>query len=466
MPLAVDTLSMLNHRVPNGDFVAPLDPDSTSDYSTSGCTPYSSSPSPAPPAEVPSRFADPAHPLVAECPSYYDRPFANSTFVVIAIDPMASVVDLDNQARMEAAQMRPIKYLALMDHDVGEEMIRGAYIRKLTAGFHLTGVGRPDLSEHLAAIPVAPSWAHSLAAPRRGYVTPSYPLPWPNCHIAGLDYLTASVSRIHHHHTAGPCVSHEQRNAVRELSRAYQSLYGPSEDDVLDVEFVEQVAGLRKEVWGSDSDWDESEGDDDRDLGIWSVIPPDDAPRMRLNVEIWVDVHSIERPGNPADLRSEMRRLMQIELDWAQRVMARCLGTGPDTSLWLEGIYTADTPDPDSDSEANRDGDDHDVDEDSIYPEDAIEHRAARLAELDESEDAVFISSQGAGGCVPSESTESSLSASSSASSSTTDPRLPATLHPRSITAFFGSLRMFAGTLPYALGLRVFWRPWLWRPFV
>ncbi|KZV94933.1 hypothetical protein EXIGLDRAFT_494383 [Exidia glandulosa HHB12029] len=53
--------------------------------------------------------------LVVDDPSVLDRPVEYGTFVVISIDPVASVAPLQNeQATKEAAEIRSKRYLALV----------------------------------------------------------------------------------------------------------------------------------------------------------------------------------------------------------------------------------------------------------------------------------------------------------------------------------------------------------------
>ena len=53
--------------------------------------------------------------LVIEQPTIFDEPVPVGTFVVIAVDPIASVSALDEQAKREAAEMTSTKYLAMVD---------------------------------------------------------------------------------------------------------------------------------------------------------------------------------------------------------------------------------------------------------------------------------------------------------------------------------------------------------------
>lgn len=55
--------------------------------------------------------------LVVEDPLIGDMPVEYGTLVVIALDPLVSVIGLeDEQATKEAAALKPTKYLALVDN--------------------------------------------------------------------------------------------------------------------------------------------------------------------------------------------------------------------------------------------------------------------------------------------------------------------------------------------------------------
>ncbi|KZV94919.1 hypothetical protein EXIGLDRAFT_766657 [Exidia glandulosa HHB12029] len=311
--------------------------------------------------------------LIIDNPTWLDRPVKGSMFVVIAIDPVASVEDLDAQARDEAAQIHPKKYLALMDQAVGLEMLRdGARMPKLRLDFYLAHTGLPASADKWAATPIAPAPTHPTTG--RLPILASHALPWPNCHIHTLDAIIAAVSRIYQHHAPGPSLNAEARRALGlhrlQDTRAYQ----PPEDDGSvpdDEDYEDALAVLREEMLELEV---YPQAADDEATSMFDVIPQDTTPQMKLHVEVWVDISSIEWPSNPVDLGSEIKRLRKIEWNWAQRVVSEALAKKPETSASLEGISCADidTSGLELDGEVFED----DGSDMSILPEDAIEHRA------------------------------------------------------------------------------------------
>lgn len=88
---------------------------------------------------------------------------------------------------------------------------------------------------------------------------------------------------------------------------------------------------------------------------------------------MWVDITVIDQPASPEDLEAEMQRLKEIEWNWAKRTIAAMLADQPQTTAWLAGAENAEAPQLDEElSNAAVD------DDESILPEDAIEHRAER----------------------------------------------------------------------------------------
>ncbi|KZV94921.1 hypothetical protein EXIGLDRAFT_834630 [Exidia glandulosa HHB12029] len=407
--------------------------------------------------------------LVVDNPTLYDRPFEDSTFVIISLDPAASVAELDEEAKAEAAQMHPTKYLALMDDDVGRELTPDARAPPLSLKFYLAYDGLPDPPLDWAATPVSPAPAHPATG--REPVTSSSPLPWPNCHLTSLDVIIGIVSRIHQHHTPGPSFTRQQRNIFARHARNDNNSYEPEDDEGFDAEYEEALAELREEMRELEEEQPAVAEDDAR--GMFEIIPQDNTPQMKLNVEMWVDLASIDRPGNPANLMREIRHLKEIEWRWAQRVVAASLAKKPETSAWLEGISGADAPSA---------GDDADVIDDmdgdmSIIPEDAIEHRAERLAELNDT----------SGPAIALSPTRSSLSTTdlvlSPAVSASVHTDLSALSGPKTNSGtptptpfrsnvigmlggyVSGFLAKFSRIMPYASRLRSLFLTWIWRPF-
>ncbi|KZV88500.1 hypothetical protein EXIGLDRAFT_722616, partial [Exidia glandulosa HHB12029] len=260
-----------------------------------------------------------------------------------------------------------------MDDNIGLEVLRDVGLPKLRLNFYLANDGLPNPPDEWAATPIAPAPAHPTTG--RAPVIPSHAPPWPNCHIHNLESIIAAVSRIYQHRVPGPSLQEDQRRILGRNFRDDRRAYQPPDDneDEDEDDYEEALAELREEM--RELDVHAGPAEDDA-TGMFDLIPQDTTPQMKLHVEIWVDLECVERPGNPADFYSVVRRLRRIEWNWAQRVVAEALANKPETSAWLEGISGADTPSVEVVGEAVEDQE-GDM---SIVPEDAIEHRAERQA--------------------------------------------------------------------------------------
>ncbi|EJD39373.1 hypothetical protein AURDEDRAFT_187383 [Auricularia subglabra TFB-10046 SS5] len=97
----------------------------------------------------------------------------------------------------------------------------------------------------------------------------------------------------------------------------------------------------------------------------------DGLPTLKPSVQMWVNVSPEDTLGTPEQFEKGMRRLREIEWEWAQRTIAAVLSKQPQTSAWLEGAAHADEPVVQETASVSTAGD-------SIAPEDAIEHRIER----------------------------------------------------------------------------------------
>ncbi|KZV81596.1 hypothetical protein EXIGLDRAFT_730851 [Exidia glandulosa HHB12029] len=134
---------------------------------------------------------------VIERPLVSDQPVQDGTFVIIRLDPQASVAELDAQATYEASLIKPLKCLALLSSRAIFGFDTAADRSKLTVELFLVGRGLPAPPTSWASIPISPAPAH----PETGRPTmhPTSPLPWPDCHIRTLRSCAAVISRIHTH---------------------------------------------------------------------------------------------------------------------------------------------------------------------------------------------------------------------------------------------------------------------------
>ncbi|KZV94914.1 hypothetical protein EXIGLDRAFT_736155 [Exidia glandulosa HHB12029] len=281
---------------------------------------------------------------IKERPLTSDQPVPQGTFVVIRLDPVASVAALhDEQATREARTMRPAKYLALVDMiaDFSYDARIGGH--PLNLQFFLAGHGLP-------------------AAPLS---------------------VDALVSRIYLHDTPGPCFAPETFRELNSMAWDDQGRSDNSSD-------AKEAKLDFHEPW-HDADNDRGDAEVSSTTPVlynatdWRDLLPGylkkDEQEMELHAELWVDiVEHKDDFGTPADIAREISELKRIEWDWARRVVAARMNR-PQTSEWLDDVAAEDV-DPD----VNREEvvEDYLDDDGSVGPEDAIEHRIEREEALAE----------------------------------------------------------------------------------
>lgn len=314
--------------------------------------------------------------MVLENPTVQDFATQYGTLVVIALDPVASVEALcDEQATREAMEMSPKQYLAMVNLPGEMTWTQKAGGIQLNLSFMLAGQGLPPPPKSWAAIPISPS--PPLPDSDRPPVVPSAPLPWPNCYLPTLERLTARISRVYQHHNPGPSFIEDDHDEIR---------YWAGIDRRADVTAREAARPKHQspppEEHGDDDDLMANQPKVDVSDPVASMLEmfphlhADGRAEMKDHVQMWVDITVIDRPASPEDLEAEMQRLKEIEWKWAKRTIAAMLADQPRTTAWLAGTENAEAPQIDEEISSTAVDDDE-----SISPEDAIEHRAGRLEE-------------------------------------------------------------------------------------
>lgn len=181
---------------------------------------------------------------------------------------------------------------------------------QLSLRFLLLGRHLPAAPHSWAATPIIPAPEHPETGRRA--VDLGKPLPWSECYVHSLSAFNAFVSRIYQHPIAGPAFSDDEHDELRFCVGTDNKRRTRALNEA-------QAEAQRHELLRNKSD-DRSSDDDqsvepttgDRDLGdILPRVDCDPGMEMRLHVELWVNIESIDVPGDPANIRTEISRLQQ-----------------------------------------------------------------------------------------------------------------------------------------------------------
>ncbi|EJD42737.1 hypothetical protein AURDEDRAFT_168260 [Auricularia subglabra TFB-10046 SS5] len=238
-------------------------------------------------------------------PSLCDDPAESGTFVVVALDPVASVGLLDEQAKQEAAAMIPAKYLALLDgHSTTEYGWDG--LLRLSPLLLLAGPGLPAPPYSWAAIPVYPTPAHPETG--RPAVETLTPMHWAHCYIHTLSTVSGLISSLYQHPTVGPVLSPEAYERVTDEVIDDSQNVSVDLTDGTEFERPDICELLRDEPFVLDT---EPGG---RDSIITDLFTKDETPRMKLSFKMWVDTSSLSELGDPDNIEGEIARLKHAPL--------------------------------------------------------------------------------------------------------------------------------------------------------
>ncbi|KZV94950.1 hypothetical protein EXIGLDRAFT_736177 [Exidia glandulosa HHB12029] len=320
---------------------------------------------------------------VLENPSIDDRPGPNGIFVVVGLDPIASVAAMQDERATEAAAAMPkSKYLGIIDTlgHAGVELDAG--LPKMEYTFFCVGHGLPPDEDSAVAIHPA------VGTSSRPALIPSNSLPWSDCYVHTVQSFEAVISRVY---------KRAPTNAA--LSRAdLRTLTGyATRDEIRTARATNAAAAARappptdenendapaSEHSHHTSDYSESSGgssDDSRESPTAALGPerppsPYRPQRMDIHMEMWLDLHADHELSDPKLLVSQFEQLKRIEKEWAERIAHDVVTKRPRTSAWLDGIAAAGELDNSAALHVNDGAEAEDVD---IGPEDAIEHRLER----------------------------------------------------------------------------------------
>ncbi|KZV88752.1 hypothetical protein EXIGLDRAFT_751527 [Exidia glandulosa HHB12029] len=269
------------------------------------------------------------------------------SIVVVSIDPVASVAPLRDDVASEAAKRIPRgRYLVLIDIIHGLDFYALPEASPLKFLFYMIGRGLPD--PPYACVPLSPDAPHPFG--RAAVALPS-PLPWPDCYVHTLLRFSAQIIRIYADSPSRILLSEEDQGLVVssrvEDGRAAERSIRPS------VPETEEAPNPDLDALEDQLTYDMTEDDlpppqagtpsvheDERTGTATSSSATDDDEPMKLQIraEMWLNVADVSQPGNPQVLADQIRQLVAIEKDWAQRTVLRQLADQPRTRKWAAAV--------------------------------------------------------------------------------------------------------------------------------
>ncbi|KZV85793.1 hypothetical protein EXIGLDRAFT_725498 [Exidia glandulosa HHB12029] len=330
---------------------------------------------------------------VIETPAFRDWPFHGKAiagnyfgqFVLLSLDPVASVAALEDPIATQAAAKLPRgKYLALVVNIGRDIMILNPDDEyKLNLDFWMIGDG-PPTERPAASIPIAPASSHPDGRPA---VTPSVPLPWSNLYVHSFFNLSSAVSRVHIGNN--PCDSRLTFDVIHTMrvQRIDDKAKLQSEEAAAELEDAQGASSVRTgtpsnhrlESGSSSLVMDEFEPEVDKDLQAIR----EKLGQMVVYVELWLDLSDHDGVdqafGVPKDFLPPLHELQRIWADWEERAMTEYLAKRPQTTAWAQEVAsravhedgTAEARDSVVDAQHHRDVDD---DDNAIFPEDAVDY--------------------------------------------------------------------------------------------
>ncbi|EJD44366.1 hypothetical protein AURDEDRAFT_185037 [Auricularia subglabra TFB-10046 SS5] len=345
---------------------------------------------------------------VIEAPRMNNQCLARGAVAIVSIDPVASVAALeDEQATLEAAALPRGKYMAIADTLSGFDWSKPIYDMPLGLSFFCVGRGLPEPpSASLALGPDVP-----LGNDRPPLVV-APPLPWPDCYVYTLHCFYARISRVYPctPPTAPTVATKEQWVTInRSVTKDQMSANLPLRDaygepvEVPDDEYdtdnepsydVESCIPQGRQTGGDTAQGADVAVEDGKhepgnveafeeqlsgiDQADSEIVPTQDPGATWPQLEAWLDLTSATEFDQPAALLHTLRRLTIIVHESKRRRVVDFLAKRPRTMQWADAVAAADGA---ADLARPNDTAAGQVVEDvSISPDDAIEHRQERAA--------------------------------------------------------------------------------------
>lgn len=321
---------------------------------------------------------------VVESPSWDSWPGAegtfapNGAFVLVKIDPVASVANLEDEetTRAAAALDRHEWVLGVVVGHGGGVFLNPEATPVMSLQFEVFAQGAPK-DKAIASIPIAPS---PQLYDDRPPIELNKPLPWPDLYAHTNFSSSVIISRIHH---GAAKIEASMTKAQYEdlLERAVADRYNwhslPPVTVPEPVEAAVHPAASESSRVGSSEVTEDSSSDDEDSLFLQEREEiGTKLIRRRIYAEICLDPSMCPGPlGAPVQMEEPVRRIRELWDEWEERRMAELLAKRPQTTAWAQLVANArDT----SDSESELDIAIPPPMDDGILPEDAIDDRIER----------------------------------------------------------------------------------------
>ncbi|EJD39415.1 hypothetical protein AURDEDRAFT_171608 [Auricularia subglabra TFB-10046 SS5] len=259
-------------------------------------------------------------------------------FVVVALDPAASLAVLDDEIVEAAARrLKTQKRLVLVDITLASEP-GVAYYR-----YYPVGSGLPRTSWQ--SVPIEPATAHPEG---RLPISCSKKLPIDDPHLHTMETFEGAISRIYMGQPSDiRCpdddLSRLSRQYRRDMTRMYHELQGNRGDAALAVDSQGVPDG---------SPWE----------GFVQTF-------MRPNYQMWLHIDENESYADPSTLQDEIAELCAIETEWRERREAEVKAKKDRLQAWREDVNAPEAPQESGEC----DGSDLVPGDAIMLPEDAIE---------------------------------------------------------------------------------------------
>ncbi|EJD39080.1 hypothetical protein AURDEDRAFT_128520 [Auricularia subglabra TFB-10046 SS5] len=305
----------------------------------------------------------------------------NGVFVLLKIDPIASVAALEDEetTRAAAALDSPEWVLGVIVSHRGGRF--SSFLQKplMSLQMELFGHGPPD-DKAIASIPISPS---PQLYDDRPPVKLSSPLPWPNVYCHTNCASSVIISRIHY--GATKFEANLAQGQFEDLSRrAFSDRYNwhslppaTTPDPPGEVIFVDP--GQPEGPYDDNAD-DSSYGDQDSLYAQEMEEMGMKIARQRIYGEISLDPSMCPGGlGDPSQLEEPVARIRELWADWEERRTTEILARRPETTLWAQDVADACSDlltEPENAEEFVRPP--ASFDDIAVFPEDAVGTSAER----------------------------------------------------------------------------------------
>ncbi|EJD43282.1 hypothetical protein AURDEDRAFT_167698 [Auricularia subglabra TFB-10046 SS5] len=331
-------------------------------------------------------------------PEMRDPTLSAGAFVLLSIDPVASVADMqDAKATAAAAQLLQGRVLAMIRrYDI--DSMQPFHTQPLAFDFLCVGHGLPENPPY-ACVGLSPGAAHPAARPP---VSPSIPLPWSDCYLHLFEECGSVITRIHKGATGSISRIPEDEllrvitakfddHAKYGLEVGSDTEYSYTSDDSFEAQSAvvmpvsdEGDASIEPSNAAGTSQTDSSPGDspkstpeslpcissphyfatvargpgsndeacfqpelspnpDDRNIRSPSRTSSGssslgDIPKLRFRGEVWLDLTTVDDFDPPEYMFCLIDSLQEIEREWANRMALKLLADQPLTAQWVAEV--------------------------------------------------------------------------------------------------------------------------------